>query len=64
MLPRRSADILEPAAWPGVKYKEEANGQFAHADMITGLNEDGEIVHQLVGLGQNTNETGSELEKF
>jgi len=57
-------DVLELAALLGVKYKEEANGQFAHSNLITVLNADGEIVHQLVGLGQDINATVRELEKL
>jgi len=59
-----SDDILELAALLGVKYKEEANGQFAHSNIITVLNADGEIVHQLVGLGQDSSATVRELEKL
>ena len=47
-----------------MKYKEEANGQFAHSNIITVLNADGEVVHQLVGLGQNINATVRELDKL
>lgn len=50
-------DIQELAAVLGVKYKEEANGQFAHSNLITVLNSDGEIVHQLIGLGQDIKST-------
>lgn len=57
-------DVLELAALLGVKYKEEATGQFAHSNIITVLNADGEIVHQLVGLGQDINDTVRELEKL
>ncbi|HEX5220973.1 MAG TPA: SCO family protein [Verrucomicrobiae bacterium] len=57
-------DVLELAALLGVKYKEEANGQFAHSNVITVLNADGEIVHQLVGLGQDINASVRELEKL
>ena len=57
-------DVLELAALLGVKYKEEATGQFAHANLITVLNGDGEIVHQLAGLGQDINTTVRELEKL
>lgn len=57
-------DVLELAALLGVKYKEEANGQFAHSNIITVLNGDGEIVHQLVGLGQDISPTVRELEKL
>ncbi|MEK7780465.1 MAG: SCO family protein, partial [Verrucomicrobiota bacterium] len=64
LLHGESDDILELAALLGVKYKEEANGQFAHSNIITVLNADGEIVHQLVGLGQDINVTVRELEKL
>jgi protein SCO1/2 len=57
-------DVLELAALLGVKYKQEASGQFAHSNLITVLNGDGEIVHQLVGLGQDINATVRELEQL
>ena len=50
-------DTRELAALLGVKYKEGANGQFAHSNIITVLNQGGEIVHQLVGLGQDIKST-------
>lgn len=46
-------DVLELAALLGVKYKQEASGQFAHSNLITVLNQRGEIVHQTTGLGQD-----------
>ena len=64
LLHGESDDILELAALLGVKYKEEANGQFAHSNIITVLNADGEVVHQLVGLGQDINASVRELEKL
>ena len=64
LLHGESDDVLELAALLGVKYKEDANGQFAHSNIITVLNSDGEVVHQLVGLGQDINETVRELEKM
>ena len=45
-------DTLELAALLGVKFKREASGQFAHSNLITVLNERGEIIHQQVGLNQ------------
>jgi protein SCO1/2 len=50
-------DTLELAALLGVKFKREATGQFAHSNLITILNEEGEIIHQLVGLNQDVGET-------
>ena len=64
LLHGESDDVLELAALLGVKYKEEATGQFAHSNLITVLNAEGEIVHQLVGLGQDVNATVRELEKL
>lgn len=52
-----AADTLELAALLGVKYKREATGQFAHSNLITVLNERGEIIHQLIGLNQDLGET-------
>ena len=57
MLHGEPDDTRELAALLGVKYKEGANGQFAHSNLITVLNQDGEIVHQLVGLGQDIKST-------
>jgi len=57
-------DVLELAALLGVKYKEEATGQFAHSNIITVLNADGEIVHQLVGLGQDVAEAVKSIEQL
>ena len=34
----------------GVKYKQDANGNFSHSNLITVLNAGGEIVHQRTGL--------------
>ena len=51
MLLRGAADdVAELGALLGVKYRKEANGQFAHSNIITILNEEGEIVHQQLGL--------------
>ena len=52
-----SDDTLELAALLGVKFKRETTGQFAHSNLITILNEQGEIIHQLVGLNQDIQET-------
>lgn len=49
-------DTLELAVLLGIKFKKEADGQFAHSNIITLLNEQGEIVHQQLGL--NTDPAG------
>jgi protein SCO1 len=64
LLRGESDDVLELAALLGVKYKEDANGQFTHSNIITVLNARGEIVHQQVGLGQDIKDTVRELEKL
>jgi protein SCO1/2 len=50
-------DVLELAALLGLKFKEDANGQFAHSNVITILNAQGEIVHQQIGLNQDIKKT-------
>jgi protein SCO1/2 len=47
-------DVLELAALLGVKFKKEARGQFAHSNLITILNADGEIAAQFAGLHQDS----------
>lgn len=42
--------VSELAALLGVKYKQEADGMFAHSNLVTVLNPEGEIVHQRAGL--------------
>lgn len=46
-------DIMELAAVIGFKYKKDKNGNFSHSNLITFLNEGGEIIHQQVGLNQD-----------
>jgi protein SCO1/2 len=57
-------DVQELAALLGVKYKEQADGQFAHSNLITVLNSEGEIVHQLAGLGKDINTTVRVIERL
>lgn len=45
-------DVRELAAVLGVNYREDALGQFAHSNVITILNGDGEIAGQIKGLNQ------------
>ncbi|MBI3418311.1 MAG: SCO family protein [Verrucomicrobia bacterium] len=55
-------DTLELAALLGIKYKQEASGQFAHSNLITVLNAQGEIVHQQIGLNQDISATLTAIE--
>ncbi len=56
--------VQELAALLGVRYKQDANGQFMHSNVITVLNAQGEIVHQQIGLGQDIQNTVHVLEKL
>jgi protein SCO1/2 len=49
--------VRELAALLGVKFKLEADGQFAHSNLITILNGEGEVVHQRNGLRGGLDET-------
>lgn len=50
LLRGESDDILELAALLGVQFKQDANGQFAHSNVVTLLNDEGEIAYQRAGL--------------
>jgi len=54
-------DVRELAALLGVIYKRDANGSFAHSNVITLLNAEGEIVFQQPGLNLPTDEIISKL---
>jgi protein SCO1 len=43
-------DTLELAVLLGIKYKKEPTGQYAHSNVITLLDQNGEIAHQQPGL--------------
>jgi protein SCO1/2 len=55
------ANVRELAALLGVKYKREADGQFAHSNLITLLNPEGEIIHQRQGLKGGLDEAAQAL---
>ena len=57
-------DVLELAQLLGVRYHEDANGQFTHSNVITLLNPQGEIVHQQIGLNQDIRETVRFIEQL
>jgi protein SCO1/2 len=49
-------NVQELAMLLGVKFKRDARGQFAHSNLITVLNAEGEIVHQKAGLQGDVSE--------
>jgi protein SCO1/2 len=56
--------VLDLSAVLGVKFKQDAQGQFSHSNLITLLNSDGEIVHQFPGLNPDTEQLKVEIEKL
>ncbi len=56
--------ILELAALLGVKYKSVSETDFAHSNLITVLNKEGEIAHQQEGLGVKHAETSAAVNKL
>ncbi len=50
LLQGKPDDVLELGALLGIKFKKDAQGQFAHSNVITVLDPAGEIVYQLNGL--------------
>ena len=57
-------DVREMAALLGVKYQQDANGQFAHSNVISILNAQGETVYQQIGLNEDIGETVQTLAKL
>lgn len=53
--------VRELAALLGVKFKQEADGAFAHSNLITLLNPAGEIIHQRTGLKDGLDEAAAAL---
>lgn len=58
-----TASVQELAMLLGVKYKQDARGQFAHSNLLTVLNAEGEIVHQRSGLMGDVSETAKAVAK-
>jgi protein SCO1/2 len=56
-------DVLELAALLGVKYKKDARGQFAHSNVITILDTNGDIVRQFFGLNQDVTTAAGLIER-
>lgn len=56
LLRGEAAEVQELAMLLGVKYKQDARGQFSHSNLITVLNPAGEIAFQREGLRGDTDE--------
>jgi protein SCO1 len=57
-------DVRELAALLGINYQRDARGQFAHSNIITLLNREGEIVHQVNGLNTSVAEPAKILTRL
>lgn len=57
-------DVLEIAALLGVKYRKDGRGQFAHSNLVTLLNGEGEVVTQQAGLNQPGTELARAAERL
>jgi protein SCO1/2 len=57
-------DVREIAALLGVVYKQDADGNFAHSNLITVLNAEGEIVFQQPGLNLPPDEIVTKLKSL
>jgi protein SCO1 len=57
-------NIMELAALTGFKYKKDDDGNYSHSNLITLLNQQGEIVHQQTGLNQDIAESVNQLKKL
>lgn len=55
--------VRELAAVLGIKYRLEADGQYAHSNLLTVLDPAGEIVHRRAGLGGELETTAVALVK-
>lgn len=56
LLRGESAAVQDLAMLLGVKFKQDARGQFAHSNLITVLNLEGEVTHQRPGLQGDVSE--------
>jgi protein SCO1/2 len=62
LLQSNDGNVLELAALLGVKFKKDSNGQFAHSNVITLLDSEGNIVQQDIGFGRNRSNLAAELQ--
>ena len=50
-------DILELAVLLGVKFKSDGKGGFSHSNLITVLDREGKVIHRLIGLNTDLDQT-------
>jgi protein SCO1/2 len=54
-------NVMELAALIGFKFKKDEKEGYSHSNLITFLNDEGEIIHQQVGLNQDISQTIQKL---
>jgi protein SCO1/2 len=64
LLTGRPEDIRELAALLGVNYRQDARGQFAHSNLITLLNAEGEVIAQQNGLNLAPDDMAQKLTRL
>lgn len=64
LLRGESTNVRQLAALLGIRYRKESSGQFSHTNMITILNEEGEIVHVHRGLESDPTDTVDKLQNL
>ena len=64
LLRGESTDVRQLAALLGIRYRKESNGQFAHTNMITILDEEGEVLHVHRGLKSDPTDTVDKLQNL
>lgn len=57
------SNIDDFAVLLGFRYKKENDGSFSHSNIITILNEEGEIIHQQIGLNEEIEQTVSVIKE-
>lgn len=57
LLTSSKSDIADLAALMGFRYKKENDGSYSHSNIISILNENGELIHQQAGLSQEIEKT-------
>jgi protein SCO1/2 len=61
LLQGADSDVRELAALLGFRYRQEADGEFAHSNMISVLDREGRLVHQGLGLDADVNEAAGKV---
>lgn len=59
-----SSSIRELAMMLGVQYTQKSDGHFAHSNLVTVLDGEGNIVHRLEGLNQPVDEAAEWIEQY